>query len=188
MSEVVCPYCSKLFLKQNNLNAHLKNYCPVLKASIAMASLNVTERAGRTSERDDKPPSRKSSRSRERGVLIEEDEDYGVEESEAQQFFNATYPRLLKAADPVKVFDGADEEVQTLLTEKYFKERTNFLREKAAFEVKEQEFQKLDTVFQQILMRTQVTSTTSASTSNTAGGILGFFNTQTFNTTTSANP
>ena len=52
-----------------------------------------------------------------------------MEESEAQQFFKATYPRLLKATDPVKVFDGADKEVQTLLTGKYFKERTNFLRE-----------------------------------------------------------
>ena len=60
MTEVPCPYCSVLFSSQSALNRHIKSVCPVLKASIAMASLNLTERAGRTSERDDKPPSRRA--------------------------------------------------------------------------------------------------------------------------------
>ena len=64
MSEVVCPYCYQTFLKQNNLNRHLKNSCPVLKASEAMSDLSVT-RMGRTAEREEGQGARKKSKSRE---------------------------------------------------------------------------------------------------------------------------
>ena len=86
-----------------------------------------------------------------------------------------TYPRLLKATDPVKVFDGADPAVQNLLTEKFFKERQNFIREKEIFEAKEREFLHLDGVFQKILLCQQTIASTTVSATTTASTGFGFF-------------
>jgi len=172
-----CSLCGKFYSNIGNLNKHCrKNHS------------QISER-GRTEEREEVSGLRKKSRSRSRSVYEDgSEEEYDGEISEAQQFFNATYPRLVKAKDPVKIFEGADDEVQTLLIEKYFKERVKFLREKQEFETKEAEFQKLDTVFQQILVRLQRTATvTTATTSNSGGSIFGLFNSQSFTTNTSAN-
>jgi hypothetical protein len=182
MSEVICPHCFELILYKKNLKRHLKDYCPVLKASQAMADLRV----GRGDERDtEKQRNRKSSRSRERGGQLEDDDaELGEEESEAQVFFKSTYPRLLKAPDPVKVFEGADPAVQNLLTEKFFKERQNFIREKEIFEAKERDFQHLDGVFQKILLAQQVTASTTTATATasttapTTSTGFGFFGTR----------
>jgi hypothetical protein len=178
---VNCPTCGISFYKRANLNRHIQKFHPVHQMS---------ER-GRTEEREEVSGFRKKSKSRSRSRSAYgdgSDDEFGEEVSEAQQFFNATYPRLVKAKDPVKIFEGADDEVQTLLTEKYFKERAKFLREKQEFETKEAEFQKLEDVFQKILLRPQTTTTTTAVTSNSAGGIFGLFNSQNFTTNTSANP
>ena len=92
---------------------------------------------GRTEERDE-AGLRKKSRSRSRSSYEDQGEESFDEEdereiiSEAQRFYRATYPRLLNAQEPIKIFEGADDEVQTLLTERYFQERAKFLREKQA--------------------------------------------------------
>ena len=185
MSDTVqqCPYCRKIFASISSVNRHiLLNHNQMLKSTQQMSE------RGRTEEREEVSGLRKKSRSRSRSAYEGSDDEFDGEVSEAQQFFNATYPRLVKAKDPVKIFEGADDEVQTLLTEKYFKERAKFLREKQDFETKEAEFQKLDAVFQKILLRPQPTTTTTAVTSNSAGGIFGLFNSQNFTTNTSANP
>jgi hypothetical protein len=170
-----CLYCRKIFGSISTLNRHITSHHTVKEMS---------ER-GRPEEREE-VGNRKKSRSRSRSAYEDQEEEYYEGEiSEAQQFFRATYPRLLKSQDPLKVFEGADDEVQTLLTEKYFKEKAKFLREKQEFEAREREFLKLDNVFQQILMRPQPTTTTSTATSSSnVGGIFGIFN----NSQTSANP
>ena len=197
MSDTVqqCPYCRKIFASISTVNRHiLLNHNQMSKSSQQMSE------RGRTEEREEVSGLRKKSRSRSRSAYEGSDDEFDGEVSEARQFFNATYPRLVKAKDPVKIFEGADDEVQTLLTEKYFKERAKFfrekqefedkfLREKQEFEAKQTEFQKLDAVFQQILLRPQATATvTTATTSNSTGGIFGMFNSQNFTTNTSANP
>ena len=137
---------------------------------------------GRATGREEEQPPRKSSRSRERGVLFEDDEEHtGSEISEIKVMFNSTYPRLLKSPDPVKVFEGADAMVQELINEKFFKQRQKFIREKAEYEErvqkekevfaeKEREFQHLDAVFQKLAVSQQQTSATASavSTASTA--------------------
>ena len=183
MSDTVqqCPYCRKIFASISSVNRHiLLNHNQMSKSSQQMSE------RGRTEEREEVSGLRKKSRSISRSSYEGSDDEFDGEVSEARQFFNATYPRLVKAKDPVKIFEGADDEVQTLITEKYFKERAKFFREKQEFEAKQTEFQKLDAVFQQILLRPQATATVT--TSNSTGGIFGMFNSQNFTTNTSANP
>ena len=178
MSEVVCPYCSKLFLKQNNLNTHLKTYCPVLKASLAMSELRI----GRQEERDGQG-ARKKSKSRERGTE-------GVDEFDRQTAEKIFENITTKVGYNFKgAFDNAVPVVQALLLDEYSRERLSYLQDKADFEERQRRFQSIDTAFTQIQTpQPSVTVTTTAATSNSAGGIFGMFNSQNFTTNTSANP
>jgi hypothetical protein len=175
---VVCPYCSAPFFKQNNLNRHLKNCCPVLKASLAMSDL----RLGRSEERDGQG-ARKKSKSRDRG-------SDGVDEFDmqtAQKIFGNITTKVgynFKGA-----FDNASPVVQALLLDEFSRERLTYLQEREEFEERQRRFQSIDTAFTQIQTpQPNITMTTTAATSNSAGGIFGMFNSQNFTTNTSANP
>ena len=131
---------------------------------------------GRVQDREDVPPPRKSSRSRERGVVFEEEGSEDDEKSEIKILFNSTYKRLLKAPDAVKVFEGAEDLVKELINEKFFKERQKFIRERTeyeekvrrereVFEAREKEFQDLDAVFQKIAISQAQAQAPTAQTS-----------------------
>ena len=164
MSEVVCPYCSKLFLKQNNLNTHLKNvYCPVLKASLAMSDL----RLGRSEEREGQG-ARKKSRSRERGDASE------FEEQTAREAFE----RMLEAdADVKSIFNGQTPSVKALLTSKFLSEQLNYLEEKKLFDVIEIRYLGIQKVFNVLNAPTPTAQvpTVTGTTAPTSTGLFGMF-------------
>ena len=179
MSEVVCPYCSKLFLKQNNLNTHLKNVCPVLKASLAMSELRI----GRSEERDGQG-ARKKSKSRERG-------SDGVDPFDMQTA-EKLFERILETPNGTAnfkgVFDNQVSVVQALLLDMYSRERLSYLQDKKDFEERQRRFFSIDTAFHPPQPPAPQTIATAAATSNTTGGIFGgMFNSQNFTTNTSAN-
>ena len=179
---VVCPYCSAPFFKQNNLNRHLKNCCPVLKASLAMSDL----RLGRSEEREGQGV-RKKSKSRDRGS----DGVDAFDMQTAQKIFGNITTKVgynFKGA-----FDNQVAVVQALLLDMYSRERLSYLQDKEDFEERQRRFYSIDVAFnppQAPATQLQPSgTTTTATTSNTTGGIFGgMFNSQNFNTNTSANP
>jgi len=158
MSEVVCPYCYQTFLKQNNLNRHLKNSCPVLKASEAMSDLSIT-RTGRTAERDEGGQgARKKSKSRERGTDATDFEE---------QTATIAFERMLEPdADVKSIFNGQTPTVKALLTSKFLNEQLNYIEEKKLFDVIETRYLSIQAVFNTLNAPVSVGTTAPAPSSS----------------------
>lgn len=142
-------------------------------------------RIGRSEERGE-ASSRKKSKSRDRG-------SDGVDEFDMQTADRIFGDISTKVGFNFKgAFDNAVPVVQALLLDEYSRERLNYLQDKAEFEERQRKFQVINAAFTELQAPPQsqpsVSVTTTAATSNSAGGIFGMFNSQNFTTNTSANP
>ena len=187
---MICRHCKSHFKYQHNLNKHIKERCPVLKASIAMSELRIS----RSENREENGGSKKRSKS----PRNYEDEDEYAEE--ATQFERdsaiAVFQRLCdgEITDFKAFFNQQVPVVQSLLMDRISKERLSYIRKKRDFELVHNRFMTIENGFTQLtavavptVAITNTTNTTAA-TSNSAGGIFGgMFNSQNFNTTSNAN-
>ena len=177
----ICPYCDKRLSTKFNVQRHVDRDCSVLQVSKTMNDLRV----GRSEERGE-VALRKKSKSRERGVIDECVDDFDA------QTADRVFDRIFASGTNFKgLFDNQVPVVQALLLDKFSRERLIYLQEKAEFEERQRRFQVIDTAFHQLQTpqsQQSVSTTTSATTSNSAGSIFGMFNSQTFSTNTSANP
>ena len=166
MTEVPCPYCSKPFVNQSNLNKHLKNVCPVLKASLAMSDLSMS-RIGRTEERQEGGGARKKSKSRERGSDATEFEE---------QTASLAFERMLEAdADVKSIFNGQTSTVRALLTSKFLNEQLNYIEERKAFDVIESRYRSIEAVFTKLNAPLQTQEAQATSTAPPSSGMFGMF-------------
>lgn len=192
MPELLCPHCQSTFKRQDNLNVHIKDRCPVLKATIAMSLVRV----GRAEEREENGGTKKRSKSPRHY------DDYDdMESTEASQFEIETakdiFTRLSdgRIADFKATYDIQVQVVQALLQDKFSKERLSYLRKKNDFEGVYNRFNTIDRGFTQLnapaaapTVSISNTTNTTAATSNSTGGIFGgMFNSQNFTTTSNAN-
>ena len=152
MSGINCPHCKSEFKRQHNLNVHIKDRCPVLKATIAMSLVRV----GRSEEREENGGTKKRSKS----PRHYEDEDVN-EITEATEFQRATtndvFQRLIDGTLPdfKAAYSFQDANVQALLMDKYLKERLVYNRKKREFEDFEARFKAIDQGFSQLTSTTK---------------------------------
>ena len=165
MPEVPCPYCLKTFANRSNLNAHIKEYCPVIKASEAMSELRI----GRTEERQEGGGARKKSKSRERGSDATEFEE---------QTASLAFERMLETdADVKSIFNGQTSTVRALLTSKFLNEQLNYIEERKAFDVIESRYRSIEAVFTKLNapLQTQEAQATTSTTAPPSSGMFGMF-------------
>ena len=154
-------------------------------------------RLGRSEERGGEVALRKKSKSRERG-------SDGIDPFDMQTA-ERVFDRILETPSGGVHFKGAFDNqvpvVRALLLDMYSRERISFLQDKEDFEERQRRFYSIDAAFHPpqapapqpqapaTQLQPSVTIATTATTSNTTGGIFGgMFNSQNFNTNTSANP
>ena len=139
-------------------------------------------RIGRSEERGE-ASSRKKSKSRDRGS------DDGVDEFDiktADRIFDNISTKVgfnFKGA-----FENAVPVVQALLLDEFARERLAYLQDKADFEERERKFKVINAAFTELQAPPQPQPSVTVTTTNSAGGIFGMFNSQNFTTNTSANP